>query len=588
MPTLMVGYFFSKGIKLNFTYKVVTNEQEAIDILIKYDNGNPTFCDIETDGLYTYTRLIQVHQANDIVYILDIDAMNLDNIKEYIKPLHTVWYNASYDLGTLNITTAKIDDLFYATKTAYPQFMEFGLAKVVDKLSSIGLIHSNLYEGIDKSKIQSKGFVKGAYLSMAQLDYSARDVYALALMWNLDAIQSVIQNNLAYKVDILSLNYAVQYQQNGLVVDNNMRMKLLAEANESIAKYTNLLPAGLNPNSPKQVKELLGTAKSDRPTLIEYSMSSAPDAKYAEYIIELKKAKKQAKYLESIGFHKMYTKFNPAGAISGRFTASGGDLPDGFNAQQIPRNLQPIFLQDTEDTCVVDEDYSTLELRVGCAIFGEDVMYKQFKEGADLHTDMAALVTGKKLHPDGLQGSVYSLDKIDKGEYLTKQDRTQAKAVNFGYVFGMSAATYVGYAFTSYGITVTYEEAVAIRNNYFTKYPNIAKYHKSVWNNCQKPNFYVTTALGRRVKPRLGTDGINIPVQGTGAETTKLSVHYLIKEYPEAINYIFNVVHDAIYLRVPKEDKDIWRSRLRAAMLKGWTEISKTAIFKFHDIPMPF
>ena len=90
------------------------------------------------------------------------------------------------------------------------------------------------------------------------------------------------------------------------------------------------------------------------------------------------------------------------------------------------------------------------------------------------------------------------------------------------------------------------------------------------------------------MKPKLGTDGINIPVQGSEAETTKLAVHYLIKEYPEAIHLIFNVVHDAIYLRVPLGTEEMWDMRLEKAMLKGWEEISKTSLFKYKDIPMPF
>ena len=423
---------------------------------------------------------------------------------------------------------------------------------------------------------------------MAQLEYSAIDVYILSLLWDLTPVQEG-REIMAYKVDIISLKYAVQYQQNGLVVDNNMRINMHIQAVNDIVKYTNLLPAGLNPNSSPQVRALLGTKQANRETLVAYALSGAVDAEYADYIIALKKAKKKAKYLESINFHKMYTKFNVAGAISGRFTSSGGDLVDHFNAQQIPRDLQPIFLQDAGDTTVVEEDYSTLELRLACAIFGEDNMYKQLMNKEDLHTAMAALVTGKKLHPDGLLGTRYSIDDSrGAGEYLTHVDRTNAKAVSFGYVFGMSAKAFVAYAFTQYGIRVTLEESTTLRNAYFTKYPAIAKWHKKIWNNYQKPNFYVVTALGRKVKPRLGTDGINIPIQGSGAETTKLAVHYLIKEHPEAINYIFNVVHDAIYLRVPKADKALWKTRLREAMHKGWTEISKTGLFKFHDIPMPF
>jgi DNA polymerase-1 len=299
----------------------------------------------------------------------------------------------------------------------------------------------------------------------------------------------------------------------------------------------------------------------------------------------------------------MYTKFNVAGAATGRFTSSGGDLENGFNAQQIPRQFQKLFKADTDTTTVIGLDYATLELRLACAIFGEDEMYKQLLAGEDIHTSMAQMITGKPLHPDGLQG-----DKNAKSgmadvvyDYVTHKDRTDAKAVNFGYVFGMSAATYMNYAFVSYGIKVTLDEAKLLRERYFTKYPNFGAYHKNVWNNYSKPSFVYTTALGRRVKPRLGTDAINGPVQGSGAETTKLAAHWLIRndcerlgldyktewEQCEVVKYLFNVVHDAIYLRVPKDAKDFWNEQLKVAMVRGWEEISKAPLLKYKDIPMP-
>jgi DNA polymerase-1 len=209
-------------------------------------------------------------------------------------------------------------------------------------------------------------------------------------------------------------------------------------------------------------------------------------------------------------------------------------------------------------------------------------MYSQLINGEDLHTSMALAITNKKLHPDGVIKSFGTND-----EYITSEDRTNAKGVNFGYVFGMSAATYQNYAFISYGVKVTIEEATKLREAYFKQYPGFRKYHNNVWNNFNKPSFFYETALGRKVKPRLGTDGINGPVQGSGAETTKLAVHYLIKEYPDAIKYLYNVVHDAAYLRVPRCDKALWLDRLQKAMVKGWTEISKSKLFHFKDIPMP-
>ena len=87
--------------------------------------------------------------------------------------------------------------------------------------------------------------------------------------------------------------------------------------------------------------------------------------------------------------------------------------------------------------------------------------------------------------------------------------------------------------------------------------------------------------------PRLGTDAINFATQGGIAEVTKLSVHYLCKEFPSVLSYIFNVVHDAIYIRVPKGDEQLWADRLALAMKKGWEEFCKLPMMFYKDIPMP-
>lgn len=569
---------------------VVTDIRE----LPKFNPDMPVFCDIETQGLYVGVRLIQFYQPSleDTIYILDLAPTGYDKaiyektyaeIKELMSTLWLVFYNGSYDLGTMNFVPAKLDDLFYAVKTAYPEFMEFSLDKVVEKLG-----YGSLYKGLDKKKLQKQGFVLGAYLSQAQLTYAATDVYVMSKMWQDARIQDVIQNNMAYAVDILSQRYAIQYQQNGLVVDLPERNRLLEKASKDVERLTQELPIGFNPNSWQQVRAYLNTTESNHEALVRYALSEKVLAPKAKVIIDLKKAKKEVSYLESINFEKMYTKFNVAGAATGRFTASGGDLDNGFNSQQIPRQFQKLFKADTDTTTVIGLDYTTLELRLACTIFGEPEMYRQLMEGEDLHTSMAQQVTGKQISPDGiLSGDLGYSDFESKSKYLTAQDRQDAKSVNFGFVFGMSAATYQSYAFVSYGIEVSLEESTELREKYFRKYPKFKEYHNNVWNNYKKPTFFYETALGRRVKPKLGTDGINGPVQGSGAETTKLAVHYLVKEYPEALHLIFNVVHDAIYLRVPKEDKDMWRKRLADAMVKGWTEISKSSIFKFKDIPMP-
>jgi len=157
--------------------------------------------------------------------------------------------------------------------------------------------------------------------------------------------------------------------------------------------------------------------------------------------------------------------------------------------------------------------------------------------------------------------------------------------MSFGLIFGMSAPTFKQYAFTTYGVKFTEQEARVIRNNYLARYRNIAKYHRNAWDTYGSA--IVETALGRRVAPKMGTDAINIPIQGTIAETTKLSIHFAVLEDRRILKYIYNIIHDQINLRVPKDDEDYWKDLLVRNMEKGWSEICKTDLMYYKDIPMP-
>ena len=416
-------------------YKIVTTLQELPD----WDPTLPVFTDIETENLYGDTRLIQFYQptTDEQVYILDLAPTGYDinsyqdrviDLKTYLQTLWQAYYNASYDLGTLNISPDKFDDVYYAVKLAYPEFgvSGFGLKKIVKRLRYT----QGMYDSTDEDT-GSKGYPKGSYISASAYRYAAIDVIAIYKIWQDPKIRNVYENSLSYKVDILSMGYALIYQQNGLLLNRESWEKELKSSIEGVEKYTQTLPVGFNPNSYIQVRAHLNITKSDNEALVAYSLSSKSNAIDAENIINLKRCKKEVSYLKSINFDKMYTKFNVAGAVSGRFTSSGGDLDYGFNSQQIPRKFQYLFNSPTRDTSVIDADYSTLELRVAAGIYGISHMYKQFKDGRDLHTDMVlATNKNKKLHEDGVLKTYGT--SIDNSEWVTSEDRIKAKAINFG------------------------------------------------------------------------------------------------------------------------------------------------------------
>ena len=583
---------------------------KSVEDFPKFYLDKPVHVDTESGGLYVDIRLIQLYQPEyklDTVYFLDTDLMDLEICKTLIKPLHTTYFNAPYDCGALNMTSAKIDDLQKAVKIAYPEFQEYALDIVAKKMG-----YAHFYEGLNKKELQKARFLPGAYLSHEQKKYAAVDVLILAEIWKDKKVQDIIANNLAYKVDMLSLEYCVQYQQNGIPVHRenllkqiDINSKVVDEMQAKIDNYIEeqfiladtypqsnaivytstwkgkdlnrlwsdwdifnfLRQKPFKVNSYQQLRLLFKSDNSDAPFLLR---QISEGNELAKWILECKRAGKQLSYMESIKpFEKMYTKFKPGGAATGRFTADGGDLKDGFNAQQIPRKLKHIFgVSEDSGKILVGADYATLELRLAAAIYEDKNMYDKLMNGADLHTETAKAMIGH--------------------DNWTKTDRQNAKPVNFGYTFGMGIATFIEMAFNDYGLVFTENEAKEFRKKFFDAYPAIAKYHNNIWNKMQQGNYIYSTALGRRTMPMLGTDAINGPVQGTGAECTKLAIRYMCKENPDTVKKIINVVHDSITMCIDNTPEEIayWSELLRSCMVKGWTEISKCPIMKFKDIPM--
>ena len=158
---------------------------------------------------------------------------------------------------------------------------------------------------------------------------------------------------------------------------------------------------------------------------------------------------------------------------------------------------------------------------------------------------------------------------------------------NTKVTFGLSAQNFIEYAFDLYGLKFSLEQSTAFRNQFFNAYPNFKKYHDFVYKAMATKTYICSTALGRQIKPRLGTDAINAPVQGSGAECTKLAIHYMVQEDIRSLEVIMNVIHDAIYLRTKASDSEYWSDLLKRNMEKAWVQLSKSSLFKYSDIPMP-
>ena len=158
--------------------------------------------------------------------------------------------------------------------------------------------------------------------------------------------------------------------------------------------------------------------------------------------------------------HWLHSSFNLTGTVTGRLSSSD------VNLQQIPRNpkLKSLFRSNDPDWELVQLDFSQIELRFAALVAGVEKMKEKYRDGEDLHTEMATIITGKS-----------SAD-------ITKTERTQAKAANFGYLYGMMAESFVDYARDTYGVVLTGDEAHVIRDNYFQAYPELLDYYANVEN----------------------------------------------------------------------------------------------------------
>ena len=571
--------------------KTITTNYFINNVTLTTDK--PCFCDIETDGLYVNCSLVQFRQ-DGISYLVTTNTdKEVEQLKLYMQDLHLVFWNAPYDLGTLNFkVTPKIDDLWVAFKIAYPKMPSFTLDECVDFLG-----YKDLYEDIDKKALQKKGFVRNAYLSQTQLKYASSDVIALERMWELEPIKKVLQDNMAYRLAIYAIQEVAVWQQNGIPTIKQTIDKYINETNAKLIDATLVLDRlcgrGFNPRSPKQVKELLNVSSSDKATMTRIIINGSIDAskksstgrgieesakaftsleqEQAEAILVARKLKNDLSKLNKYDHPVLYGRFSPVGASTSRWSCKGSkEVPEYDNLQNYSRDFKSVFgVEKDSGMIIVAADFATLEIRIAAAIMKEPNMHKALMDGKDIHKSTASLVYNKPI------------------EEVHGRERSNAKVMNFGLTYGMGLSTFIQYAFDLYGIKFSDAEAKDIIGRFFKAYPGLKTYHTMVGNKMRKHNYVCQTALGYKMHPKMYAEAINGPTQGTGGEVMRLAIHLMVKKDARTLEYLVNSIHDAGYLIVPEVDKDYWGELLKSSMQEAWYEIRKSTVFHYHDIPMP-
>ncbi len=163
---------------------------------------------------------------------------------------------------------------------------------------------------------------------------------------------------------------------------------------------------------------------------------------------------------------------------------------------------------------------------------------------------------------------------------MTDQERKLAKAVNFGFLFGMGARRFRSYAASSYGLTLDDAEAHAARRAFFRTFPGLEAWHARtarLARTAGPDGVVVRTALGRRKRFLPGrfsfNAALNIPVQGTAAEGFKAAMILLAERLPTIGGRGVLCVHDEYLAEVPAEHAEAARTLVVDAMIEGMQHV---------------
>lgn len=244
------------------------------------------------------------------------------------------------------------------------------------------------------------------------------------------------------------------------------------------------------------------------------------------------------------------TSFKLTGTVTGRLSSSSpSDETPGINTQQIPRNraTRNLFGEPEGSGLVwIDADFSQLELRVAARMANDTAMLELFETNQDIHDYMA-----KKLAP---------------GQELTKEHRSLAKGVNFGFLYGMQAKHFAEYLASNYGVFITQQEAYKFREEFFRTFAGLEPWYKKQRAFALRHGG-VPNAFGRfRHLPRVYSNdfwiresafrqAINSPVQGTGSDFMLISLARLSKneELSKLGAKLITTVHDSVGLVAPRK-----------------------------------
>lgn len=375
------------------------------------------------------------------------------------------------------------------------------------------------------------------------------------------------------EVELPLIGVLARMEQAGVAIDNRVFEELQAE----VEKRLRVLEKDIHEtagepfqiNSPKQLQEILfgklglkpvRKTKTGYSTDVDVLEELSREHPLPEKILEYRALEKlRGTYIEALPklvnprTGRIHTSFNQAVAATGRLSSSDPNLQNIPVRTEIGRRIREGFVPGVAGNKLISADYSQIELRILAHLSGDEFLREAFLHDADIHEETAARVFG-----------------VMPG-FVTPEMRRQAKAVNFGVVYGISAFG------LSRNLGISTGDAARFIEAYFQKYPGVKRWIDATLAQAVKDG-YVTTVLNRRryvpglasanqsVRKAAERVATNTPVQGSAADIIKVAMIRLDKALEGTGARLILQVHDELVVESPGNIADETAAKMRKIM----------------------
>ena len=505
--------------------------------------------------------------------------LDREQILAQIKPIledesvQKIGHHLKYDAHVLENHGIELKGWYFDTMLASYVLNAVATRHGMDDVSRLYLSHlTTTFEQVAGKGAKQKTFNQIEIETAAH--YAAEDAHVTYRLF--EVLDAKLQKhpelvNILHNVEMPVARVLTIMEENGIELDLGFLDQLGVEFAKTMAnlenQITELAGQSFNVSSPKQVGEILfdklGLKGGKKTATGQYSTSESVlekiDHPITELILDYRGLSKlKSTYTDGLlkqansDTHRVHTSYHQALTATGRLSSTDPNLQNIPVREEIGRQIRKAFIAP-QGRVLLAADYSQIELRLMAHFSQDEALVDAFNHGQDVHRRTAAEVLGVAL------------------EDVTSDQRRQAKAVNFGLLYGMS----------EFGLTrqlgFSREESRGYIAKYFQRYPGVLDYMERTRQIAREQGF-VETILGRRlytpdimasnkmIKQAAERAAINAPLQGSAADIIKMAMIAVDRMLPKDQAKMLLQVHDELVFEVDESIADELASKLADVM----------------------